>query len=196
MQNKYAYIILSIVSLWLLAGCQTTVNQRQFPTMTFTYLPAINLMVSDIKIISNVKINFDAPNVDYKLPIHPAQALTQWAKDRLSTAGKKHTAHVIIVRADAREIKLNLDKSILGIFKNQQSHRLETFIKARLEILDEEKVRLAFVTASAQQSITVSEATPISDRREIWYNLVEKLMTKFNIIIQKNIDQNLRNYLF
>jgi hypothetical protein len=61
--------------------------------------------------------------------------------------------------------------------------------------LDKNKVRRAFVTAKAQESITVSEATSMSDRRKIWYNLVEKLMNEFNLIIQKNIQQKFQGYL-
>ena len=153
-------------------------------------------MVSNIKILSKIERRLSKPNVTYNLSITPEQAVMQWARDRLATAGIKHTAQMIIIRADAREIKLELDESILGVFKNQQSHRLEAFVEARLEILNEKHIRQAFVTAKAQQSITVSEATPISDRRELWYNLVEKLMTKFNSVIQQNIDQKFKNYLF
>ena len=196
MKNKHTSIIVSIFVICAVAACQTTVGLQNFPTMTFKNLPAINLVVSNIKILSKVERSFGKPNVTYNLSITPEQAVMQWARDRLATAGIKNTAQMIIVRADAREIRLKLDESILGVFKNQQSHRLEAFVEARLEILNEKNIRQAFVTAKAQQSITVSEATPISDRREIWYNLVEKLMTKFNSVMQQNIDQKLRNYLF
>ena len=152
-------------------------------------------MVSDIKLVSKVKVRLNKPHVAYKLPISPEKALIQWTKDRLLTSGSINTANVIITRAEAHEINLKIDRGLSGIFKNQQSHRFETFIEARLEILDKNKVRQAFVTAKAQQSITVSEATSMSDRRKIWYNLVEKLMNKFNVIIQKNINQKLQNYL-
>ena len=188
--------MLFICTFCALTACQTTAYQQNFPTMTFKYLPAIKLMVSDIKLISNVKLSFDAPHVAYKLPVSPEKAIIRWAKDRLSIAGNKNTAQMIIIRADAQEINLDLDKSLLGILKNQQSHRFETFIEARLEILDEKNIRRAFVTGKAQQSITVSEATSLSDRRKIWYNLVEKLMAEFNLIMQKNVDQKLQNYLF
>ena len=188
--------MLFLCAFCMLTACQTTTNQQNFPTMTFKYLPAIKLMVSDIKLISNVKLSFDAPHVAYKLPVSPEKAIIRWAKDRLSIAGNKNTAQMIIIRAEAQEVKLELDKSLVGIFKNQQSHRFETFIEARLEILDEKNIRQAFVTGKAQQSITVSEATSLSDRRKIWYNLVEKLMAKFNLIMQKNVDQKLQNYLF
>ena len=195
MMKRHTSHIILIITICVLTACQANLNQQNFPTMTFKYLPDIKLRVSDIKLISNVKLNFDEPHVAHKLPVSPEKALIQWTKDRLLIGGNTNTAKMIIIRADAHEIKLKLDSSLTGIFKNQQSHRFETFIEARLEILDKNKVRRAFVTAKAQESITVSEATSMSDRRKIWYNLVEKLMNEFNLIIQKNIQQKFQGYL-
>ena len=195
MKKRYISHIILIFTICMLTACQTTLNQQNLPTMTFKYLPAIKLMVSDIKLISNNKRSVDEPHVVYKLPVPPGKALIQWAKDRLLIGGNTNTARMIIIRADAHKIKLGLDRSLAGIFKNQQSHRFEIFIEVRLEILDKNKVRQAFVTAKAQQSITVSEATSMSERRKIWYNLVEKLMNEFNSVIQKNIEQKFQGYL-
>ena len=76
-------------------------------------------MVSNIKILSKIERRLSKPNVTYNLSITPEQAVMQWARDRLATAGIKNTAQMIIIRADAREIKLKLDESILGVFRNQ-----------------------------------------------------------------------------
>ena len=196
MRDKYISLVITICTCCVLTACQTTSYRQEFPTMTFQYLPSVRLMVSNIKLISEVKLRVDAPNVAHRIPISPEQAMIQWAKDRLSIAGNKNIAQLIIIQADAKEIKLDLDKSLTGIFKNQQSHRFESIIKARLEILDENGLRKAFVTSKAEKSITVSEATSMSDRRKIWYNLIEKLMIDFNLVMQKNIKQKLQNYLF
>ena len=195
MMKRHTYHIILVFTICMLTACQTTLNQQNFPAMTFKYLPAIKLMVSDIKLISNVKLSFDEPQVAYKLRVSPEKALIQWTKDRLLIGGNTNTARMIIIRADAHKIKLGLDRSLAGIFKNQQSHRFEMFIEVRLEILDRNKIRQAFVTAKAHQSITVSEATSMSDRRKIWYNLVEKLMNEFNLTIQKKIEQKFWDYL-
>jgi hypothetical protein len=178
-----------------LTACQTTLSNQNFPTMTFKYLPPIKLVVSKIELVSNAKPSLDAPHVGHKLPVSPEKAMLQWMNDRLLVAGNKNVARLIIMRADAHEINLKLDKSITGIFKNQQSHRFEAFVEARLEILDKNNVQRAFAIGKAQQSITVSEATSLSDREKIWYNLVEKVMNNFNSIIQKNIQQKLPEYL-
>ena len=163
--------------------------------MTFKYLPPIKLVVSKIELVSNAKTSMEAPHVGHKLPISPEKGMLQWANDRLLAVGNKNVARLIITRADAREINLKLDKSITGLFKNQQSHRFEAFVEARLEIVDKNNIQQAFVTGKAEKSITVSEATSLSDRKKIWYNLVEKVMNKFNLIIQQKIEQKLMKYL-
>jgi len=195
MLKNTVYYILVLSNICVLASCKTSVYRQEFPTMTFKKLPSIKLKVTNIEIISKFKQGINPPNVAHKIPISPDRAIIRWAKDRLSIAGIKNTARLTIIRADAKEIDLKLDKSLIGIFKNQQSHRFETSIEAKLEIFDEINVRRAFIEGKAEQSITVAEATPLSNRQQIWYNLVEKLMAQFNLEIQKNINQKLANYL-
>ncbi len=195
MIKKYFSILPVIGLLALLSACET-VQTEHFPEMTFKHKPTFQLRVIDIQLVSNFERNADAPHVTHKFPVSPEKALIRWAEDRLQIAGQKNTARLTITRADAQEIRLKIDKSFTGTFKNQQSDRYDTFIAAQLEILDERNIRQAIVTASAEQSITVSEATSLADRRKIWYNLVEKLMDKFDEAIQRNIENNFQSYLF
>jgi hypothetical protein len=196
MMKKLYSRILIVVTVALLAACQANLPPEQLPKMTFKHLSPIQLRVIDIQLVSNFERSADAPHVAHKFPVSPEKALIQWAEDRLQIAGKKNTARFTILRADAQEIQLKTDKSFKGVFKNQQSDRYDTFVEAQLEILDERNIRQAIVTAKAEQSISVSEATPLTDRRKIWYNLVEKLMAQFNTAIENSISNNFQGYLF
>jgi hypothetical protein len=195
MMKKFISRFLVLSAVILLAACQTT-EPENLPKMTFKHLPPLQLSVGDIQLVSNFERSADAPHVTHKFPVSPEKALIQWAEDRLQIAGKKNTARLTITRADAQEIGLKLDKGFTGAFKNQQSDRYDTFISAQLEILDDRNIRQAIVSANASQSITVSEATSLADRRKIWYNLVEKLMMQFDAAMQNNIEKNLQRYLF
>jgi hypothetical protein len=195
MVKKYILRILVLNVFMLLTACQASSPQVSFPTMTFKHLPTIKLRVVDIQLVSNFERNADMPHVAHRFPISPEKALIQWATDRIRALGGKNTARLTITQADAQEIKLKLDKNFTGIFKNQQSDRYITNVKAQLEILDEHGRRKAIVTAQAEQSITVAESTSLADRRKIWYNLVEKLITRFNLSMQENINSNLQYYL-
>ena len=163
--------------------------------MTFTHLKKIPLLVRDIKIIELQKKQINTPYITHLFPISPADATKQWAKDRLQIGGRKNTARLIIKTAAAKQIQLQIDKTFVGSFKNQQSDRYETEIFAKLEILSEKKVIKAAVEAKAQHFKTVSEATSLSDRRKIWYNMIEVLMNEFNKEIEKNINNSFQKYL-
>jgi hypothetical protein len=178
-----------------LTACQASPEIDNFPAMTFTHLPPIRLKVKNIKLNSNFQYSTNSSNLAYKFPVSPENAVQNWAQDRLLIAGSKNNARLNIIRAGVQEIKLKIDESFIGVFKNEQSNRYNTFIEVSLEIFDETNVRQAIVIGKAEQSITVSEATSLSDRRKIWYNLIEKLMLKFDSAIQESINKNLQRYL-
>lgn len=194
--KKYLSRFLILSTIVLLAACQTTAPQADFASMTFKHLPPIQLRVIDIQLVSNFERSTDAPYVTHKFPVSPEKALIQWAEDRLQIAGSRNTARLTITRAEAQEIGLKLDKSFKGLLRNQQSDRYDVYVEARLEILDEHNIRQAIVSARANRSITVAEATSLADRRKIWFNLVEKLMNDFDAAMQKSINRNLQSYLF
>ena len=178
-----------------LVSCQTVGKLEKFPTMTFTHLSKIRLLVRDIKILELQKNQITPPYITHQFPISPAEATRRWAKDKLQIGGKKNTARLIIKIAEAKQIPLKIDKTFVGSFKNQQSDRYETEISAKLEILNEKKEIKAVVEAKAEHFKTVSEATSLSDRRKIWYNMIEVLMNEFNKEIDKNINNNFQKYL-
>lgn len=178
-----------------LVSCQTVGKLEKFPTMTFTHLSKIRLLVRDIKILELQKNQITPPYITHQFPISPAKATRRWAKDKLQIGGKKNTARLIIKIAEAKQVPLKIDKTFVGSFKNQQSDRYETEISAKLEILNEKKEIKAVVEAKAEHFKTVSEATSLSDRRKIWYNMIEVLMNEFNKEIDKNINNNFQKYL-
>ncbi len=195
MDKLFKYYFFVLFLLFSLTSCQTVPKLEQFPTMTFTHLKKIPLLVRDIRIIELQKKQINTPYITHLFPISPADATKQWAKDRLQIGGRKNTARLIIKTAAAKQIQLQIDKTFVGSFKNQQSDRYETEIFAKLEILNEKKVIKAAVEAKAQHFKTVSEATSLSDRRKIWYNMIEVLMNEFNKEIEKNINNSFQKYL-
>ena len=190
---KYHFFLLCI--LFSSTSCQTVGKLEKFPTMTFTHLSKMRLLVRDIKILELQKNQITPPYITHQFPISPAEATRRWAKDKLQIGGKKNTARLIIKIAEAKQIPLKIDKTFVGSFKNQQSDRYETGIFAKLEILNEKKEIKAMVEAKAEHFKTVSEATSLSDRRKIWYNMIEVLMNEFNKEIDKNINNNFQKYL-
>ena len=179
-------ILITLVTLFL-AACAAP--SERLPDLTFKHLPPISLQVADIQIASQTSHGTEPPNVGHRFPVPPERALTQWARDRLQLAGTRHTARFTILRADATETKLKKDEKLTGLFKQQASERYDTAVEARLEIIDDRGVQRGQVTASANWNQTIREDATLADRRRIWLELVEKLMTQFNAEMERNIQR-------
>ena len=64
-------------------------------------------------------------------------------------------------------------------------------MEARLEILDNKGIIIAAVTSRATWTQTVREDTSLTDRRQIWFGLIETLMGTFN----DKMEEEMRRYL-
>ncbi len=180
----------------MLAACEARLPQSNLPEMTFRHLPPIALRVVDIQLVNSAKPGTDAPHVAHLMPVPPAKALTRWAEDRLQIAGNDNTARFTILESDVTETSLKLDKTVTGLFKKQQSERYDAIIEASLEIFDRRGIRKAVVSSRATRSVTVAEDMSINDRRRIWYEMMEKLMTEFNSEMDRNIGRYMTEYRF
>ena len=163
--------------------------------MTFRHLPAISLRVSNIKLVSETKHGIESPQVGHQFPTPPEKAITRWAEDRLQIGGRSGTALFTIIRADAIEKDLKIDTGVTGVFRRQQSDRYTVTVEARLDILDRRGAATAFATANATHSTTVGEDISLHGRRQVWFELVEKLMAEFDKTMEIQIRRNLGAYL-
>ncbi len=166
--------------------------------MTFRHLPAISLRVSNIKLVSETKHGIEPPQIGHQFPTPPEKAITRWAEDRLQIGGGESgagTALFTIIRADAIEKDLKIDTGVTGVFRKQQSDRYTVTVEARLDILDRRGVATAFATANATHSTTVGEDISLHGRRQVWFELVEKLMAEFDKTMEIQIRRNLDAYL-
>ncbi len=184
--------LITVVS-FLLAACAAP--SESLPDLTFKHLSPISIQVTDIQIASMTNHSTEPPNTGHRFPVPPESALMQWARDRLQLAGTRNTARFTILRADATETKLKKDEKLTGLFKQQASERYDTAVEARLEIIDEHGIQRVQVTASATWNQTVREDTTLADRRRIWLELVEKLMTQFNAEMERNIQRFMTKYV-
>jgi hypothetical protein len=186
--------VFALLGVVFLAGCQTT-STPKLPEMTFRHLPPIALRVTEIKIVSETKHGIDAPHVGHQFPTPPEKAIKRWSEDRLQIAGGPGIARFTIIEADAVEKNLRVDTGVTGVFKKQQSEQYTVTVEARLDIIDRRGGATAFATANATHSKTVREDISLHDRRQIWFELVEKLMAEFDKTMEVQIRRNLGGYL-
>ena len=180
-----------LIALFMLLGACTTVPDNSFPELTFKHLEPISLRVAKIQMASQTDNNTEPPNVGHRFPISPHEAVKKWALDRLQIAGNSGTARFSILKANVTETRLKTDKSFKGLFKQEASERYDAIVEARLEILDNKGIIIAAVTSRATWTQTVREDTSLTDRRRIWFGLIEKLMGTFN----DRMEEEMRRYL-
>ena len=155
----------------------------------------ISLGVVKIELTSISNSNKNSETLGNRFPISPHSALKKWALHRLQLAGNAGTARFLIIKANVTETKLNRDKTITGLFKQEASERYDASVEGRLEILDKQGSLLAAVNSSANWSQTVREDTSLTERRRIWFSMIEKLMARFNDNLEELIQRYLKKYI-
>lgn len=179
----------------LLTACTTVVTTQNFPEMTFRHLPPLRLNVVDIQIVSDYPSDTRAPNIAHYFPTSPARALERWAEDRLRADGTGATARFTIHEATATQRSLKVDRGLGGLFKKEQSERVDATVRASLVILDSRGTQRASATTRATRFITLREDATLEDRHKIWFELTEKLMADFDKEMGINIRRHVTPYL-
>ncbi len=188
------FTALMLIAAVALAGCQTPAEPEQ-PQLTFGHLPKINLSVTDIQIVNNSAQSVQAPHVAHRFPVPPVQALIRWAEDRLQSAGGAGTAKFTILKAYAVETKLKTDENLTGLFKKEISEKYDATAEASLEIFDAQGVRRAIVIAGSDWTRTIREDATLAERKQIWFEIVEKLMERFNTEMEKSVRNHMSAHL-
>ena len=185
-------IFMFVLNLFLLA-CETTLHEQRLPELTFAHLTPIKLNVAKINVEVQYKPTLRKPNVEHLFPTPPAEAIKQWAKDRLLPVGDFGEAKLIIIEASAIEKKLSQKEGFTAAFIRQQSHRYEAIVVARLEISS--SLGQGSARAKVMRFTSVREDANINKRERAWFDLTEALARNFDVIIEKNIRQHLSQFL-
>ena len=184
-----------VTALVLVSGACTTIPNNDLPELTFRHLKPISLGVVKIELTSISNSEKNSETLVNRFPISPHTALKKWALHRLQLAGNAGTARFIIIKANVTETKLNRDKTITGLFKQEASERYDASVEGRLEILDKQGSLIGAANSSASWSQTVREDTSLTERRRIWFSMIEKLMARFNDNMEEQIQRYLKKFI-
>lgn len=176
-----------------IAACATP-PAPQYPELRFTHLPAITLGVANIKVV-DARPTTSAPNhVEARMPRPPAEALRNWAQDRLRATGTSGTAVFTIEEAEVVETDLKTMSGVKGAFTNEQAERYDGKVKASLRIEGLPNAE-AYASATVNHSQTLAENATINDREDLWFEMSEKLLQAFDPAMSNSIRQHLGEYL-
>jgi hypothetical protein len=172
------------------ASCAEISTQAQFPQLTYAHLGKFILDVSKIEIVNEFKSTLNAKTVEHMMPVPPALAANQWAKDRLETSGfSGRRAVFTIVDGTVLSKPLTREDGIRGAVKIEQSDLFEA------EIFDFSGRRLAMTKADALRFRSVSENITLNERDKIWFAMSETLIGDLNKELENSIPKFLGKYI-
>lgn len=185
--------ILSGIFLLLLAACDTTVPGRNFPEISFTDRPPINLDVAKIEVEKPPPVPAGERSVDYELPVSLRRTAERWARERLKAVGSQGTAVVKIEQAKVTEERLKKTGGIKGAFTTDQTERYHAVLSIAVSI--DEPRRQAKVRAEGQRKRTVPEDATLAQREKLWFEMTEQLSREVDAELERQIRQHMTDFL-
>ena len=188
-----AFVTISL-AIGLLAACAQAPPPDPLPEMTFAQLGKIKLNVASVQIVESYIPPLRGPNIEQLFPVSPSQAARRWSEDRLTALGTEGQAQFVIDTASVVETVLPIEKGLRGAVTVDQALRYDATLVVTLEIRNDRGFRLAFATARAERSLTVSEDLTLNERNAIQFRLVEDLMTDLNRALETKVAEFLSAY--
>jgi len=168
---------------------------KQFSDLRYTHLPTISLAVARIEIINNHHPSTKKPRVESEFPVSPAKVASNWLSDRLSAVGGTDVVRATVTKAMVIEVPLKKSSGLRGAFTNDQSERYDATLALKIDILDRRGNFLGTVSSQAKRSQTVSEDSSLAEREQVWFRMVESMMTDLNRSLEKQVRQHFSRWL-
>jgi len=174
--NRRTAVMLPI----LLAACgddERPVPKRGgFPPLRYGYLPPINLNVKRVEMAEG----FTSPPVGNGeviglSPVDPVETLFAMARDRLKPVSNGGTAKFGILTASI----------------TRRRDMLNGTLAVRLDVRDGDDTNSGY----AEARVTADRNGPVSDQREIIYEMLKSMMEQMNVELEFQIRKNLRSWI-
>ena len=188
-------VVLTVFFLGSLASCETVMPPQKFPDLRYKHQPAFLLAVDRIDIVDKFRMPTLKQNIGAKIPLKPSIVAKQWAKDRLRPVGGKNIIQVTIAEASIVEVPLLVTDGIRGLFTNDQSERYDGVIEIKIEVKNKKGKQLGMISSKSNRSQTVPEDITITQRRQVWFGLVETMMNDLNGSLERQVRQHFQKWL-
>mgnify|MGYP006919315494 CR=1 FL=1 len=191
----FAIALIAAGAIVALGACESSVSRPVIPELSFKHLPALSLKVGRIEIVEKYRSPLRPPNVEHLFPTPISAALRRWSDDRLKAEGGPNVMHVIIEDASAVAEELETNKDLEGLFTTEQAERVDARLQVRIEISDENGAVLAFISTEATRSRTTPENVTLTERDQIYNDLIMAVMNDFNTSQEQGIRRHFDNFL-
>ena len=187
--------LFALLAMLALAGCISGTENYTPQPLQFSDAP-VRLNVASINVTSSYQSPQRAPNVEHTFPTPPAQAVHQWAKQRLAAAGQRGILEVLIEQASVREETLPKKTGIEGFFTDEQDVRYDASIKVSMRIYDGiSALSTAHADVYVTRSRTLNERASIAEREKLFDSMIREMMAQFEIEANTQMNRYFTAYL-
>lgn len=179
----------------LLAACASEPPPEQFPELSWTHYPEINLKVAKIEVVREYQSSGVSPHLDTVTPRTLIDSADRWALERLHAVGDAGFARFVITDASVLETRLPVQTGTSYSFTRQQNRRFDAAVAVRLEIHNARGFIDAQVNAEAANAHTVAQDATRRAIEEAQYLVVQGAMLDLNAQLDRNIPQFLARFL-
>ncbi len=162
--------------LALLAGCASSnPSEETFPAPDYSYLPPLNLNVSQVNVDNQV--HPDSDDISSKSPTNPADTLALMAHQRLHAMGSSGTANLTITKAEMTKAP---------------HHALSGSYTVKLNLNDTAHNHHGFITAHVQRTIDAPSNLGLEHNL---HTLNTQLMDDMNVELEYQVRNHLSSWL-
>lgn len=187
-------MILSI-SAFALTGCAPSAQLNEPRGLAYIAEQPIRLDLDRVEVVKAYQSPKKLPNVEHQFPVPPTALVQQWVQDRLLPIG--HENHAVVTIEDASVIETPLERTtgVSGWFTVDKTEKYDASVKVKIEVFNRMNQQVGFASATATGSQTVTENMTLGQKRKVWIDLMEKVMTQLDNELQANINTHLGNYV-
>jgi hypothetical protein len=171
--------LLSLALIFFATACQEAPSG--YTPQPFLFGNPLRFNVAEVKVIENYRSPMQAPNAEQDFPVSPANAVRQWAQQRLLAAGSAGSLEVSIDEASVKAVPLKKTKGLKGVFTDDQDARYDAVLKVQFRLYDGES---AMSRASADvvitRSRTINEKATVMDRQKLFDDMTHEIMAQFD----------------
>jgi hypothetical protein len=168
------HAVLTLLLPLVLAGCGGGGHARDYPPLTYDYLPQIRLNVASVEIDDRF-VPAGRDDVTANSPVKPVAALKQMAQDRLKPFGNAGRAVLVIKDASLQKTR----DQVIGT------------MSVELDVYASDDKRAGFAIADVAQKRTGD----IDDLRGTLYDLTKLMMDRMNVELEYQVRRSLRDWL-
>lgn len=182
-----------LASLMLMAACQ--VQDSSVPTLQLDGAP-IRFSAATVDVVEAYRSPMQEPNVEHLFPTPPADALKQWANQRLQAAGGEGRLEFAIEDASVVTVDLPKTPGFKGAFTTDQDKRYDARLTATARLyVPQSSLAAAEASVTVTRSSTIREKATIAERDRLFQKMTDELMRSFNSEMEGRLRANFANYI-